>query len=542
MTTAAEYVLLNFDDQDQDALLVNNTALLNNIDTIISNNTTQANQDISNLRTNITQLQASLITTLDNAVYTNIKNNIDTLTNQLNSKIAQFSVISSPSFDQIRQSHFIFMNTQYKPFVECSFNYLKESINTKPIFGSSVDIPISAQGDFLSDMVLHVQLSELQPISPNDKVRYADFLGHKLIQKIQLIINNVKIDEYTNEFYNAYYNTLLPENKKKSWLECIGQEIPIEAMLVQDPINNDYREKKWICSGNQTLKPAQGIIDLYIPLLFWFNINRKEMFLNNLPTGSIVIRVYLEDAVNLMTCLDVENDIYHENYVTPTINEFEIYANHIYINSDVQDIFIARLGFTLIRTHLQVNRILNQDNDNISLSADLKYPVEELIVYARPDINESGIDSLNLWHRNSIQIIRNQLVPVAYTAAGINEFGFNNISYYDEIALFDSFDVSIDTTSNHGTQTPLFYQSYIPLTSGKNINSNNNNVYYIPYNLYPRQYQPSGYMNMTKSRNIYFEYSSSVVGAFAPVNLYIHATAINFLLYDNMNCILNFTQ
>lgn len=542
MTTAAEYILLNFDDKDQDALLANNIGLLNNIDTIIKDNTNKINQELSNIRYHILQLQNSLITTLDNSTYITIKANIEKLTKELESKIEQFNIISTPSFDQIRQSHFIFMNTQYKPFVECSFNYIKESINSKPTYGSSVDIPISVNGDFLSDMVLHVQLSELRPISSTDKVRYADFLGHKLIKTVQLIINNIKIDEYTGEFYNAYYNTLLPDGKKKAWLECVGQETPVEAMLIQDPVNDNYREKKWICSGNQTLKSSHSDVDLYIPLLFWFNVNKNEMFLNNFPFGSVVIRVEIEESTNIMTCLDVENDLYHEGYITPTINEFEIYANHIYINNDVRDIFIARLGFTLIRTHIQVNRILNQDNDSISLSADLKYPIEDLIVYARPGINETGIDSLNLWHKNSVQIIRNIPVPVIYNSSGAEQLGINNISYYDEKPLFDHINISIDNTSNHGSNTPAFYQSYVPLVSGKHIYSNNNNVYYMPYNLYPRKYQPSGYVNMTKSRRIYFEYSSSLVGAFMPVNLYVHAHAVNFIVYDGKKCMLNFNQ
>jgi len=542
MTSAAEYVLLNFSDQDQDALLVNNKKLLENISNIIKDNTNVVNQDINNIRTKIAQLQSSLITALDDKTYNSIKDSIHTLSTELDTKIKQFSILINPSIDQLNQSHFVFMNSQYKPFVKCSFSYIKQSINTKPIFGGNVEIPISANGNFLSDMVLHVRISKLLPAQESDKVRYADFVGHRLIKKMQLFINNIKIDEYTGEYYNAYYNTVLSEDKKKAWLSCIGQETPVVATLIQDPINDNYREKKWICSGHQTLKSSQDPLDLYIPLLFWFNINRKEMLLNNFPFGSMVIKIELEDHANLMTCLDVENDLYHEGYITPVIEEFEIYANHVYINKDIEDIFIARLGFTLIRTHIQVTRILDKNTDAVSLSADLKYPIEDIVLYARPNINEKGIDSLNLWYKNSAQVIRNIPVPVIYTVDNVEKLGINNISYYDEKPLFQSFCISVNDSSNHGNRTPTFYQSYIPLTAGKNIHSNNNNLYYINYNLYPKKQQPSGYINMSKSRDIYFEYSSSVIEAFTPVNLYIHATTLNFLMYDNTSAILNFSK
>jgi hypothetical protein len=529
-------------DQDQEALLINNTSLLNNIKIIKQNNIRKFEKEIFAIRKNLLKAQTTLLTTVDNAIYNNIKKNINNLTNTLNNKIAQYNDIIQPSFDDISKSHFLFLNNQYKPFVECSMNYLKSTINTKPLFGTSVDIAVPAEGNFLSDMTLHIQLSDLKPQDSRDKVRYADFLGHRLIKKIQLVINNNIIDEYTGEFYNIYYNVFLPENKKKSWLACIGQETPVEAILIQDPINDNYREKKMIYSGYQTLKYSHDTIDLYIPLVFWFNINKNEAFLNNFPFGRVVIKVEFEEVKNLITCLDVENDIYHERFITPTFNECELYSNHIYINEDIQDLFIARLGFTLIRTHIQIKKILNKNNDDISLASELKYPIEDLCIYARPDINESGIDSLNLWHQNSIKIIRNIKVPVIFNSNNVEQLGINNITYYDETPLFTNFGISIDNTSMHGSNTPLFFQSYMPLVSGKNISSNNNNIYYLSFNLYPKKFQPSSYINMSRSRNIAFEYSSNLLEAWSPVNLYIHATAINFIVYNNNTAMLNFSK
>jgi hypothetical protein len=515
---------------------------MDNIKLIKQKNIRQIENEIYNIRRNILKLQNTLLTTVDNSLYNNIKKNINDFTNNLNSKIAQYNDVTQPSFDDISKSHFLFLNNQYKPFVECSMNYLKTSINTKPLFGTSVDLIVPSEGNFLSDMALHIQLSELKPQSSSDKVRYADFLGHRLIKKIQLVINNNVIDEYTGEFYNAYYNVFLQENKKKSWVTCIGQETPVEAILIQDPINDDYREKKIIYSGYQTLKYSHDIIDLYIPLLFWFNLNKKEALLNNFPFGRIVIKVEFEEVKNLITCLDVENDIYHERFITPIFHECELYSNHIYINEDIQDLFISKLGFTLIRTHLQIKKILNKNNDNISLASELKYPIEDLCIYARPDINESGIDSLNIWHKNSIQILRNVKVPVIFNSKNVEQLGINNITYYDDSTLFNDFGISIDNVSIHGTNPPIFYQSYIPLVSGKNISSNHNNIYYLAFNLYPKKFQPSSYINMSRSRNIAFEYSSNVLEAWSPVNLYIHATAINFLVYNNTTAMLNFSK
>lgn len=542
MANAALYNLLTFNDKDQEGILINNALLLDNLKLIKQKNIRQAEQEIFTIKKNLLKLQNTLLSTVDNTLFNNIKKNINDLTNNLNNKIAQYNDTIQPSFEDISKSHFLFLNNQYKPFVECSMNYLKSSINTKPLFGSSIDIIVPSEGNFLSDMALHIQLSSLNPHNINDKVRYVDFLGHRLIKKIQLVINNNIIDEYTGEFYNAYYNVFLPENKKRAWLSCIGQETPVEAILIQDPINDNYREKRMIYSGYQTLKSSHDVIDLYIPLVFWFNINKKEALLNNFPFGRIVLKVEFEEINNLVSCLDVENDIYHERFITPVFNECELYSNHIYINNDIQDLFISKLGFTLIRTHLQIKKILNKNNDDVSLASELKYPIEDLCIYARPNINESGIDSLNLWHKNSIQVLRNIKVPIIFNSNNTDQLGINNITYYEDTPLFNSFRFSIDTTSIYGGNPPLFYQSYVPLVSGKTINSNNNNIYYLSFNLYPKKFQPSSYINMSRSRNIAFEYSSNLLEAWSPVNLYIHATAINFLVYNNNTAMLNFSK
>jgi|Laugresu1bdmlbdd_1035124.scaffolds.fasta_scaffold01353_2 hypothetical protein len=542
MANAALYNLLVLNDQDQEALLINNTSLLDNIRIIKQNNIRKLDQEIFGIRKNLLKLQNQLLTIVDNTKFEEIKNNILDLTKTLDNRLSKYNELIQPTFDDMSKSHFLFLNNQYKPFVECSMNYLKTSINTKPLFGSSIEIAVPSEGNFLSDMALHLQLSELKPENSLDKVRYADFLGHRLIKKIQLVINNNIIDEYTGEFYNVYYNIFLPDHKKKAWLACIGQEMPVEAILIQDPINDNFREKKYIYSGYQTLKFSQEQIDLYIPLLFWFNINKNEAFLNNFPFGRIVIKVEFENISNIATCLDVENDIYHERFITPVFTECELYSNHIYINQDIQDLFISRLGFTLIRTHLQINKILNTNKDLIHLGSELKFPVEDICIYARPDINESGIDSLNLWYKNSIQVLRNIKVPVMFKTGNIDQLGTNNITYYDSTPLFNSMALRVNNGSLHGTDTPLFYQSYISLVSGNNISSNNNNMYYLAYNLYPRSFQPSGYVNMSRTRNITFQYSSSLIEAWNPVNLYIHATAINFIVYNNNTAMLNFSQ
>ena len=542
MANAAIYNLLSFNDKDQDKYLIDNERLLRNLNAIKQNNISNLNNELYILRRQYLELTNSLIKIVDTEEFNIKKNELNRLKDYIKTKTDNYEDLIKPSIEDIQSSHFLFMNNQYKPFVESSHGYSKVTVNTKPLFGGEILFDVPADGNFISDMVLHIQLSELTPKNVNDKVRYADYLGHKIIKNIQFIINNNIIDEYSGEYYNVHYNNIVPENKKKAWLSCIGQETPIDGILLQDPVNSDYKEHRIIYNGNQTIKSSHGVVELFIPLLFWFNIHQKSCLLNNYPQGKIKIKVNFEESTNLMTCVDVVNDIYHENYNTPVFNECELYTNNIYINEDIQDIFISKLGFSLIRTHKKIEVLLNLDRDNISLSDELKFPVEDIAFYARPVENEIGIDSLDTWHRNAVLKLVNIKTPVIYKLAGIDTLGINNIKFYEETPVFESFNLSVNGGSIHGTDVPLFYQAYLPYASGKNITSNNKHIYFISYNLFPKQFQPSGYVNMTKSREIYFNYSSKLIKNNKPVKLYLHATCLNFLVFNNITGCLNFAK
>ena len=54
---------------------------------------------------------------------------------------------------------------------------------------NSIEFTIPPDGEFISDMFIYLRLSELKPLEETDKVRYADFLGHKIFKNIQFIIN-----------------------------------------------------------------------------------------------------------------------------------------------------------------------------------------------------------------------------------------------------------------------------------------------------------------------------------------------------------------
>jgi hypothetical protein len=73
MANAALYNLLVLNDKDQEALLINNTSLLENIKIIKQNNIRKLDQEIFGIRKNLLKLQNQLLTIVDNVKFEEIK-------------------------------------------------------------------------------------------------------------------------------------------------------------------------------------------------------------------------------------------------------------------------------------------------------------------------------------------------------------------------------------------------------------------------------------------------------------------------------------
>ncbi len=229
---------------------------------------------------------------------------------------------------EIAKTHVMYIGKCYKPFVAMAYTYMKQNEKQGSLqFGNEVRFTVPQLGTWVHDMVLHVKIRGLQAVDARDKVKYCAFPGHRLIDSVRFIVNNVTLAEYTGELYNHHYQFNVPNNKKTGWLRMIGQETPHLAYLTPDPLNNEYREYRWFGDGHQTLKRAHDDLDMYIPLLFWFNLDVAQSFPNiKLPKGQVEIAVKFTNVTNMVASKDYGGG---GRYVSPTLSIADLYIDHI---------------------------------------------------------------------------------------------------------------------------------------------------------------------------------------------------------------------
>ncbi len=450
---------------------------------------------------------------------------------------------STPTLADIERTHLLFLNAHFKPFVAVAFEYAKIGVQEGIAnFGNEVTFSIPQYGDFIHDMVLNVRLSGLGAGVTSTQARYCEFLGHRLLKKSRFEVNGKNLDEYTSEVYNFHYQ-FLPDNKKIAWKRCVGQETPHTAYLTQNPLVDEYREVKQIVNGPQTPKvthvPGPNIpdIEMFIPLLFWFNMDpRLSIPSVAIPYGQRFIKIQLAEAV------DICGGIPTADFTAPIITSMELYINNIFVNPEIHDIFIKRIGFSLIRVHREETQLLNTSENEILLDK-LKYPIETIYMGVRPTINEGSMEN---WHRYHLSLDTNIPYPVAIPNPGVppplNVLAFAPATYKEAVPVLDSLSIKTIGIELWRPTPAKFFNTYTPYTyGGYNVSSPEDiGAYMVPFNLYPGSYQPSGHINLSVTREFYISYTSSVLNSIVTGNLYVVAIAINFLIIQDGNAVLRY--
>ncbi len=358
----------------------------------------------------------------------------------------------SPIINFLERTHNLYVNSSFKPNVPVAFEYTKVSA-ANPSFGSRLEFLIKPYGDFWCDMVLNIKLTGLSAVDSRDRVRYATMVGHRIGLLYQVEIQNVKIDEYDHNYYDIYYNTEVPNDKKKAWMRNMGQEIPITGYLTPDPANDMYREYRTIGTGYQTLKQNQDDLELWIPILFWFK-DFKHALPQVVPTGQFKIIVQLADIKDLVAVQDFGGGGY---YNTPKISVCDLYVNNLFMDDSIFQLYLKNFTFSLIRVHTyQLNTIKSNTVSNVKLYG-IHYPVENLFVGFRP---QSNLELSQYW--NKYCMLTKKTIPTAVLIKNPSATWTGTTT----LATATTISITASSTSAALSQQPDYYVNYYLLLTG----------------------------------------------------------------------------
>lgn len=485
-----------------------------------------------------------------------------------------------PTMKDIEQTHILYIKSNYTPYVSVVSDYVKTSScsNSTNKLGQSegvVEFAIPNFGHFTSDIAVHVRFDPLgnktaylnndEPTTQTPLYKYCAYPGIRLFKKVELLSDNILVDRYEPDDVLAYKNFFVGSNHKPGWDKCYGQNEIQQAT---------YNNRNFIgylnySNGAQTPKLYQEGFDMFIPLKFWFCEDISQALLNDsTPQTQRKIRITLAPITDIIQTLvySVENNDPPPNItqlgtqIVPLPIQYHnmsltLYANNIYTYACIYDIINNENVFNLIRVHKNHIASLNSASDNILLN-QLNYPCEYLSIGFRNKNNKRDFDRWHLMGSDYINPDPNNInamyVPNIIWNNNLNirqlishqviKFtSYNNI--IENIGLTVYGGITIYPTLPHN-----FYNDYMPVRYHKYssvISPYDNNIFLLTFCLYPGKFEPSGYFNLSTSREIYLnytfkdEYSDMVSQSYEMVTC---MSALNFLIRDKNSLRLKYTM
>lgn len=242
------------------------------------------------------------------------------------------------------------------------------------------------------------------------------------------------------------------------------------------------------------------------------------------------------------------------------------------------DIFIKRIGFSLIRVYRQQQTRITQNGNGELLLSQLKWPIEYMFVGFRPAWNiqsttagtagvvtQGNPQQWRDWHRMTKMVdatvdvtqraeisvmstsntggIIGITVPTAFPGATSAIGQVVKDSYAIPVPSVNSMTLVAHGITIYDDFADIMYNSYLPYHyGGAALNTpEDTGALFVNFALFPRSYQPSGHLNISRARETYLRWSTSYISPTSPADLLAVGIAINFLLVTDGSAVLRYS-
>lgn len=272
-----------------------------------------------------------------------------------------------------KEKHSLFSHN-YKNYGKFVRNTLKFNFNSKFDFDQNVSFRIDKDaryGDFISNILLKVELPTLTGNTGGQTHHYTDGVGNALIEKITLKIGGQVVDSHCSEWLDVWSSLNINEGRKKIY----------NNMVRKTSVYDEYRR--------------EGI--LLIPLQFWFCQNNfseqnKNMIFplvsfKNTPIEIIVKTRKLNDLITYDGCTDKTTI----NEPSKSIISSELLIDFIVLENEERQKYLQAKNQIYLINQVQENRyVFNANQSTLSINLKyLRYPVTELIWVFRSNDNQN---------------------------------------------------------------------------------------------------------------------------------------------------------
>ena len=363
-------------------------------------------------------------------------------------------------------------------------------------WGSTIKFTIPKDGDLLSSLYLNVRLPDISiddivDIPKSEKknylVKWTDYIGNALIDKVTLKIGGQIIDEQ----YGIY------------------------MQINTDLYDNDWNKLKMLGHDQCLNLPQENITneELFIPLKFWFSNNlSKALPLVAIQYHDIELEVKFSNFHNMYSILKkLDNgELIHtcKQLKIKQLEHITLETNIIYLSNEERK-KIATSEHEILIT--QVQRRQNSISTDNFIELDFNHPIKELIFIIQPLINIKQGEYFNF--TSKLNYLSNEY-------ENIKSYDYKFYKNLPKYHLLDKARILFNGKERISWKN---YKYYYYLQNYEHYkNATKHYIYLYSFSLKPLSYQPTGSCNFSRIDNAQLQFKLKNIS-----NINIPITNIN---------------
>lgn len=454
-----------------------------------------------------------------------------------------------PTFVDLERTHIMYLRGAYRPYATTACEYIKVKASGDAAVlsatGGTAEFVFPIYGHFTSDIVFHVSFRDVgraNPILPSGayadptapRYRFCAYPGMRLFRRVALRSDETLIDDYTRDEVSFANKFRVGADQRVAWERGMGQA---ELRTAEFFNNNGFTGVLTYKDGLQTPKFLQPSQDLWIPAQFWMCGDAANALLNDLiPNTQRTIVVDLAPLAEIIQAIDQTSGEVIPLPFDRLPLQIDLYVNNLFVNPEVHDLFATRVGFSLIRVHRRQRKMLNVSTASVWMD-QLKYPAEYVYVGFRDRANTDDFDHWHLFGRARPRTNATALLaPAAIwnSALAVCQFVCRSAKETGTLdPIVQEFKFTAHGIDLYPTLPASFYNAYLPqryFGGTAIVSSQDSSAYLATFCLYPGQFNPSGYYNLSAGRELYLAYRAESIDTDRPAELVVSMSALNFLV------------
>jgi hypothetical protein len=159
--------------------------------------------------------------------------------------------------------------------------------------------------------------------------------------------------------------------------------------------------------------------------------------------------------------------------------------------------------------------------------------MEYIYVGATPERQINNFQEWDLFYKRIPQEVSIPALIINTAVWPVQQLVARTATFYDQLPCINTLDLVADTIKLYRNTMPIkFFNNYTPWQFEGVDTPDDNGAYFIPFSLYANQFQPSGYIQLSKIRNLYLNYTGDISTTDRCV-LHVSGIALNFISIDS---------